>query len=122
MPNFCMNEQNFNVPPMFLHRAYMLDVSNRRAADFAEMKRLIDLLSLLKYNELFCSREGRFSPEDASALEAYCAKKSIKLMPAPDRIPGNYSYEYAPAAIDKGREVLTQASFSKQSGILCRHC
>lgn len=85
------NKQNANASSLFLHRAYMPDGNGCRAVRPEDIKHLVDLLSGLNYNELFYNWENCLAPEDAAALEVYCAERSVKLMPVPDRLPENYS-------------------------------
>ncbi len=83
--------------PDFERRAYMLDISRCRMPKPKTIKQLIDLLALLKYNELqlymenFCFKYPLFpevtegfeclTPEDIRELEAYCKARFIDLVP-----------------------------------------
>ena len=83
--------------PDFEKRAYMLDISRGRMPKPETIKRLIDLLALLKYNEFqlymenFCFAYPLFpevtegfdclTPEDIKELDAYCRDRFIDLVP-----------------------------------------
>lgn len=83
--------------PQFERRGYMLDISRARIPTLATLKRLVDLLAGLKYNELqlymenFCYKFPHFpqvnadydclTPEDIMELDAYCAERFIDLVP-----------------------------------------
>lgn len=83
--------------PQFSRRGYMLDISSGRIPKPEKLKRIIDLLAELKYNELqlymegFCYKFPLFpqvtegfeclTPEDMMELDAYCAERFIDLVP-----------------------------------------
>lgn len=83
--------------PDFERRAYMLDISRGRMPKPETIKRLIDLLALLKYNEFqlymenFCFAYPLFpevtegfdclTPEDIKELDAYSRDRFIDLVP-----------------------------------------
>ncbi len=83
--------------PQFERRGYMLDVSSGRTPKPETLKRLVDLLAELKYNELqlymegFCYQFPHFpqvtegfeclTPTDIMELDAYCAERFIDLVP-----------------------------------------
>ncbi|MBE6589459.1 MAG: hypothetical protein E7643_04705 [Ruminococcaceae bacterium] len=83
--------------PQFERRGYMLDISSARIPKLETLKRLVDLLAELKYNELqlymesFCYKFPHFpevtegfdclTPEDMMDLDAYCAERFIDLVP-----------------------------------------
>ena len=83
--------------PQFARRGYMLDISRARIPTLETLKRLVDLLAGLKYNELqlymenFCYKFPHFpqvnadydclTPEDIMELDAYCAERFIDLVP-----------------------------------------
>ena len=83
--------------PDFARRAYMLDISRGRMPRPEKIKQLIDLLALLKYNELqlymenFCFKYPLFpevtegfdclTPADIKELEAYANDRFIDLVP-----------------------------------------
>lgn len=83
--------------PQFLRRGYMLDISSARIPTLETLKRLVDLLAALKYNELqlymesFCYKFPQFphvtegfdclTPEDMVALDRYCKERFIDLVP-----------------------------------------
>ena len=83
--------------PDFARRAYMLDISRGRMPKPETVRRIIDLLALLKYNELqlymesFCFKYPLFpevtegfdclTPADIRALEKYAADRFIDLVP-----------------------------------------
>lgn len=83
--------------PHFSRRGYMLDISRARIPTIATIKRLVDELSELKYNELqlymenFCYKFPHFpkytekfdclTPEDMAELDRYCAERFIDLVP-----------------------------------------
>lgn len=81
----------------FENRAYMLDISRCRMPKVENIKKLIDLLSELKYNEFqlymesFCFKYSAFpkytadfdclTPDDIVELDKYCAERHIELVP-----------------------------------------
>ena len=83
--------------PQFPRRGYMLDISRCRMRKVETIKKLIDYLSGLKYNELQLYMEGdcfRYSaypqytadfecltPENIVELDAYCSQRFIDLVP-----------------------------------------
>ena len=83
--------------PHYLRRGYMLDVSRSRITKLDALKRLVDYLAELKYNELqlymenFCFKFPKFphltkdfdclTPEDIMELDKYCAERFIDLVP-----------------------------------------
>ena len=83
--------------PDFERRAYMLDISRCRMPKPETIKKIIDILALLKYNELqlymenFCFKYPLFpevtegfdclTPEDIKDIEAYCRARFIDLVP-----------------------------------------
>ncbi|MBQ8311261.1 MAG: family 20 glycosylhydrolase [Clostridia bacterium] len=83
--------------PQFARRGYMLDISRARIPKVETIKRLIDLLSELKYNEFqlymenFCYKFPHFpqvnadydclTPDDMMELDQYCADRFIDLVP-----------------------------------------
>ena len=83
--------------PQFARRGYMLDISSARIPKLDTLKRLVDLLAELKYNELqlymesFCYKFPHFpqvtegfdclTPADMEELDAYCAERFIDLVP-----------------------------------------
>ena len=86
----------FNNPPLFERRGLMLDISRNRVPTLSCLKRLIDALAALHYNELQLYTEHTFaysehetvwenaSPmtsEEIVAIDAYCAERGIELVP-----------------------------------------
>ena len=83
--------------PDFERRAYMLDISRCRMPKPHTIKRLIDILAMLKYNEFqlymdnFCFKYPLFpevtegfeclTPEDIKDIEKYCRERFIDLVP-----------------------------------------
>ncbi len=83
--------------PDFERRGYMLDISRGKIAKVETIKKLIDFLAFLKYNELqlymedFCFKYAAYpqvnahfdclTPEDIEELDAYCAERFIDLVP-----------------------------------------
>ncbi len=82
--------------PVFERRGLMLDISRNRVPTIDWLKRLIDALTVLRYNELQLYTEHTFaysahskvwkqaSPmtaEDIRELDAYCAERGIELVP-----------------------------------------
>lgn len=83
--------------PQFSRRGYMLDISRARIPTLESIKRLVDYLAELKYNELqlymenFCYKFPKFprvtegfdclTPADMVELDAYCAERFIDLVP-----------------------------------------
>lgn len=83
--------------PQFERRGYMLDISRCRMPKVNEIKKLIDFLSSLKYNEFQLYMEGEcfkysnypkytedfdcLTPEDIRDLDAYCRERFIDLVP-----------------------------------------
>ncbi len=83
--------------PQFARRGYMLDISSARIPKLETLKRLVDLLAELKYNEIqlymegFCYQFPHFpqvtegfdclTPADMVELDAYCADRFIDLVP-----------------------------------------
>ena len=83
--------------PQFSRRGFMLDISRARIPKLATLKRLVDLMADLKYNELqlymenFCFKFPHFpqvneafdclTPKDVMELDAYCAERFIDLVP-----------------------------------------
>lgn len=81
----------------FENRGYMLDISRCRMPKVENIKKLIDLLSELKYNEFqlymesFCFKYSAFpkytedfdclTPDDIIELDRYCAERYIELVP-----------------------------------------
>ena len=83
--------------PELSRRGYMLDISRGRMPKVSEIKKLIDYLSGLKYNELQLYMEGEcfkynafpeytenfdcLTEDDIKELEAYCEERFIDLVP-----------------------------------------
>ncbi|ADE55236.1 beta-N-acetylhexosaminidase [Coraliomargarita akajimensis] len=82
--------------PAFERRGLMLDVSRNRVPTMATLKRLIDALERLRYNELqlymehsFAYREHEvvwhecspFTPPEIQELDTYCKQRGIELIP-----------------------------------------
>ena len=83
--------------PELAHRGYMLDISRGKKPTVDTLKRMIDFLSALKYNELQLYMEGEcfkyaaypeetadfdcLTPEDIRELDAYCRARFIDLVP-----------------------------------------
>lgn len=83
--------------PQFSRRGYMLDISRARIPTLETIKRKVDFLAELKYNELqlymenFCYKFPHFpfvnedydclTPEDMVELDRYCAERFIDLVP-----------------------------------------
>lgn len=83
--------------PDFARRGYMLDISRGRIARPEKIKKIIDYLAELKYNELqlymesFCFKYDRYpkyteefdclTPQDIRELDAYCKERFIDLVP-----------------------------------------
>ncbi len=83
--------------PDLARRGYMLDISRSRMPKVETIKRYIDLLALLKYNEFQlymesnCFKYAAFpeytadfdclTPEDIEELDQYCADRFIDLVP-----------------------------------------
>ncbi len=82
--------------PDFGVRGYMLDISRCKVPKMEQLFRLVDLLSLFKYNQLQLYTEHTFayeghekvwrkaspmSPDDISELRDYCAERFIELVP-----------------------------------------
>lgn len=83
--------------PDFERRAYMLDISRGRIPRVETIKRLINVLAMLKYNEFqlymenFCFKYPLFpevtegfeclTPEDIKDIESYCRARFIDLVP-----------------------------------------
>ena len=83
--------------PQFERRGYMLDISRCRMPKLKEIKKQIDFLSALKYNEYQLYMEGEcfkykaypkytedfdcLTPEDIEELDAYCSERFIDLVP-----------------------------------------
>lgn len=82
--------------PDFENRAFMLDISRDRVPQMETLKKLVDLLSELKYNQLQLYMEHTFayeahetvwkdySPlthEEVLELDAYCKEHFIELVP-----------------------------------------
>ena len=83
--------------PELRRRGYMLDVNSARMPTVESLKKLIDYLSGLKYNELQLYFEGMcfdysaypeytadydcLTPQDIRELDAYCAERFIDLVP-----------------------------------------
>lgn len=83
--------------PDFERRAYMLDISRGRIPRVKTIKRIIDVLAMLKYNEFqlymenFCFKYPLFpevtegfeclTPEDIKDIESYCRARFIDLVP-----------------------------------------
>ena len=86
-----------NDKPDLKRRGYMLDISRSRMPKVALIKRYIDLLALLKYNEfqlymeVNCFKYSAYpkytegfdclTPEDIEELDQYCADRFIDLVP-----------------------------------------
>jgi hypothetical protein len=86
----------FNNPPLFNRRGLMLDISRNRVPTMDCLKRLIDALAVLRYNEVQLYTEHTFaykdhedvwknaSPmtvEEIFEIDAYCAERGIELIP-----------------------------------------
>ena len=83
--------------PALPRRGYMLDISRGRKPTVATIKRMIDMLAALKYNEFQLYMEGEcfkydaypevtadfdcLTGEDVEALDAYCRERFIDLVP-----------------------------------------
>ncbi|HVR30693.1 MAG TPA: family 20 glycosylhydrolase [Thermoanaerobaculia bacterium] len=82
--------------PDFRERGVMLDVSRNKVPSLATLKRLVDLLSSLKINQLQLYTEHTFAyagheevwrgaspltPHDVRALDAWCADRGVELVP-----------------------------------------
>jgi hypothetical protein len=82
--------------PLFERRGFMLDISRNRVPTMAWLKELIDVLALLRYNELQLYTEHTFayvehkvvwehaSPMTAAEIreiDAYCSARGIELVP-----------------------------------------
>ena len=83
--------------PHYARRGYMLDVSRCRITKLDSLKKTVDYLAELKYNEFqlymenFCFKFPGFpnltkdfeclTPEDIMELDAYCAERFIDLVP-----------------------------------------
>jgi len=83
--------------PQFARRGYMLDISRCKMQKPETIKTLIDMLSLLKYNEFqlymesFCFKYSAYpkytedfdclTAEDIRELDAYCRERFIDLVP-----------------------------------------
>ncbi len=83
--------------PELPHRGYMLDISRGRMPKISEIKRVIDYLSGLKYNELQLYMEGEcfkysafpeytegfdcLTDEDIKEIQSYCKERFIDLVP-----------------------------------------
>ena len=83
--------------PEIRRRGYMLDISRGKKPTVETIKRMIDFLASLKYNELQLYMEGEcfkyaaypketadfdcLTPEDVRALDAYCRERFIDLVP-----------------------------------------
>ncbi len=83
--------------PDFERRGYMLDISRGKIAKVETIKKLIDFMAYLKYNELqlymenFCFKYEAYpqvnadfdclTPEDIKELDAYCKERFIDLVP-----------------------------------------
>lgn len=88
---------NIEDKPELKRRGYMLDVNSARMPTVESIKKLIDYLSGLKYNELQLYFEGMcfdysaypeytadfdcLTPEDIRELDRYCADRFIDLVP-----------------------------------------
>ena len=86
----------FKNPPLFARRGLMLDISRNRVPTMGCLKRLIDALAALHYNELQLYTEHTFaysghetvwenaSPmtaEEICEIDAYCTERGIELVP-----------------------------------------
>ncbi len=83
--------------PDFLHRGYMWDISRNKIPTVDTIKRVIDILADLKYNQLQLYIEGfpfayasypeawkygtPLTPEDFQEINAYCAERFIEFVP-----------------------------------------
>lgn len=83
--------------PDIANRAYMLDISRGKVPSLESLKRLVDLLTDLKYNQLqlyidnfsfaykyfeeYCKDTEPLTREEILELDAYCKKHFIELVP-----------------------------------------
>ena len=82
--------------PHFKKRGLMLDISRNRVPTMKALKRLINALQILNYNELQLYTEHSFAysshrsvwedaspmtPEEVSDIDSYCAEREIELVP-----------------------------------------
>ncbi|MFQ3225226.1 MAG: hexosaminidase [Lentimonas sp.] len=82
--------------PLFERRGFMLDISRNRVPTMEWLKELIDVLALLRYNELQLYTEHTFAyaehatvwedaspmtPEEIREIDAYCLERGIELVP-----------------------------------------
>ncbi|MBR5507598.1 MAG: family 20 glycosylhydrolase [Clostridia bacterium] len=88
---------NISDDPDYKRRCYMLEISGGRTPKLETLKEIVDLLSLLKYNEMqlyvdaFCYdyplipdvTEGKecLTPDDIVELDKYCKERFIDLVP-----------------------------------------
>ena len=87
---------NASTKPAFERRGFMLDISRNRVPTMAWLKELIDVLALLRYNELQLYTEHTFayaehqavwkhaSPmtaEEIREIDTYCSERGIELVP-----------------------------------------
>lgn len=83
--------------PDFENRGYMLDISRGKIPNLPYLKKLVDILADVKYNQLqlymqsfvfeyksfpeYCKDTEPLTVDEIKELEEYCAKKFIKLVP-----------------------------------------
>jgi hypothetical protein len=82
--------------PLFERRGLMLDISRNRVPTIKTLRRLIDALAALNYNELQLYTEHTFAyqahlevwqdaspmtPEEIQEIDRYCAERGIELVP-----------------------------------------
>lgn len=83
--------------PDFPNRGYMLDISRGKVPKLSFLKKLVDLLSHFKYNQLqlymdafvfeyesfplYCKKGECLTKEEIKELKAYCEKKYMRLVP-----------------------------------------
>lgn len=87
---------NWGEAPLFERRGLMLDISRNRVPTIKTLRRLIDALAALNYNELQLYTEHTFAyqahkqvwqdaspmtPEEIQEIDRYCAERAIELVP-----------------------------------------
>ena len=99
--------------PELARRGYMLDISRGKKPRVDTLKRMIDFLAALKYNEFQLYMEGGcfkyaaypevtadydcLTPEDIRELDAYCRERFIDLVPNQNSFGHMYSWLRKPA-------------------------